>query len=488
MPRIFKKKGGGDDDLMTISGFSMGTSSVSDRIMGRMRMSLSGISGRNLTSAKEDESLDSGSHSGGKSSRRSTLSRPSFSRRKRSSSVGKMSMPMPGLDPSATSNTRSGSSSSNVVDGMMAEMDSTETMALRGTSMGRRAPSAPPMRSSLARAPSAPALRNSSLVDDRFGKARKATLNRNKISSQSSRRSQSVGRLDAPPMECSLQQLRQMSELELEKTLDKAGVSPEEVDKALDEVAAVDTSIATIAEDQRKNALVMLLINSGKVKLVRADKAHQDSTRTLQTANSVGEGVNKGSLHKDSMYDGTDASISSIPYNDEMGGSVRSGLSVASSTRQERRKSKLDKIFELQTENSNIKRENKSLKKTVKKLLDQLTNVTQKEKETAALAEKYKQQVESAVVKMKSETEGPKDDDDADKTTEINDSSKELGRRDSDQSVDKVKQKLKDERSAHQSTEFRLKVRCFEQNVYPYFSVNFTNKCINNIGRNRSID
>jgi hypothetical protein len=28
--------------------------------------------------------------------------------------------------------------------------------------------------------------------------------------------------------------------------------------------------------------------------------------------------------------------------------------------------------------------------------------------------------------------------------------------------VDKVKQKLKDEKNAHQSTEFRLKVRCFE--------------------------
>lgn len=360
--------------------------------------------------------------------------------------MGKLSMPMPGMD---STNVRSGSgSSSNMIDGMMAEMDSTETMALTGRSMGRL---------SLTRAPSAPALRTSAEADDRFGSSsssRKAKLSRNKTASMSSRRLKSVGGLDPPPMECSLAQLRQMSELELEKTLDKAGASPDEVDKALDEVAAVDTSIATIAEDQRKNALVMLLINSGKVKLVRADKARRDSTCTLITSNhSVGESINR-----DSTFDGTDASISSIPYNDETGASVRSELSVASSTRQERRKSKLDKIFELQTENSNVKRENKSLKKTVKKLLEQLTNVTQKEKETAALAEKYKQEIESGVA-ANAKDENIEENKDAENKKESDDASNTFNRRDSDVSVDKIKQKLKDERQAHQSTEFRLKVR-----------------------------
>lgn len=365
-----------------------------------------------------------------------------------------MSMPMPGME---STNVRSASgSSNNVTDGMMAEMDSTETMALTGRSMGRRAPSAPPLRSSLARAPSAPALRNSSAVDDRFGSPRRALLSRNK-SSQSNRRLEAAGGLDPPPIECSLAQLRQMSELELERTLDKAGVSPEEADRAIDEVAAVDTSIATIAEDQRKNALVMLLINSGKVKLVRADKARQDSTRTLQTSNhSIADSTNR-----DSMYDGTDASISSIPYNDETVASVRSELSVASSTRQERRKSKLDKIFELQTENSNVKRENKSLKKTVKKLLEQLTNMTQKEKEATALAEKYKQEIESGAAQLKDEEveENKEPDASAADMNNNDDVSKTVSRRDSDVSVDKIKQKLKAEKHAHQSTEFRLKVR-----------------------------
>jgi myosin heavy subunit len=293
------------------------------------------------------------------------------------------------------------------------------------------------------------------MADDRFGSPRKANkpINSKMSSSRSARHLKAGGGLDPPPMECSLAQLRQMSELELERTLDKAGVLPDEVDKALDEVAAVDTSIATIAEDQRKNALVMLLINSGKVKLVRGDRTstgRQDSTRTIQTSNSFAD-----SNYRDSLYDGTDASISSIPYNDETATSVRSGLSVSSS-REERRKSKLDKIFELQTENSNVKRENKSLKKTIKKLLDQLTNVTQKEKEAAALAEKYRQEVESSGT-MPIVEEEVKQAASEDAASDV--ALQTMSRRDSDQSLDKIKQKLKKEKDAHQSTEFRLKVR-----------------------------
>ena len=45
MPKLFRKKGGGTgddlhDDMTLASGFSMGGSSVSDRIMGRMKLNL----------------------------------------------------------------------------------------------------------------------------------------------------------------------------------------------------------------------------------------------------------------------------------------------------------------------------------------------------------------------------------------------------------------------------------------------------------------
>ena len=423
------------------------------------------MSSRNLPSTDEGGSLDSDSNSGGRKTRRSFRSRPSFTRRMRSSSVGKLSMPMPGLD---SANVRSGSSSSNVIDGMMAEMDSNETMALTGRSMGRHSVSmaAPPSRPSLARAPSAPALRSSSLADERFGNPRKAKTNlvKSKSSSKSSRRLKSTGGLETSPLEYSLAQLRQMSELDLEKTLDKAGVSSEEVDEAIDKVAAADINIATFAEEERKNALVMLLINSGKVKLVRADKARQESTSTLQTSNHPFE----HSTNRASFYDETEASITSIPYNDEMNASVRSELSLSSSKRAERRKSKLDKIFELQTENSNLKRENKSLRKTVKNLLAQLTHMTQKEKETLAVAEKYKEEIESGASTKPEEGEQKINSVDDVKTKDKDDTSETLNRKDSDLSFNEIKLKLKAEKDAHKSTEFRLKVRWYMLFIQDY--------------------
>ena len=459
MPKLFSRKNKGDaDDMMTISGFSMGTSSVSDRIMGRMRMSLGGISGRNLTGGDDgdadsldggDGSLDRSLKSAGNGSRRSLRSRPSF---RRSRSLGRKLKPMPGLNSSVT---RNGSNASNVVDGMMSEMDSSETMALTGRSMGRRAPSATSLRPSMYRAPSAPVMRSDPdgadmILDERFGKSRKEKQSK----SQSSRHPKKKA-VDQIPMEYSLSQLRQMSELELEKTLDKAGVPFEEIDEAIDKMAAVDMSIDSSTADQRKNSLVTLLINSGKVKLVRAERLHQESTRTLQTSN---HSLYDNNMYKASMHDGMDESITSIPYNDETGASVQSGISVSSSTKAESRKSKLDKIYELQTDNSNIKRENKSLKKTIKKLLEQLTNITQKEKEAVALAEKYKKELESGAVQSPANESGEENGDQA--ADDKNNVPQTVSIRDMDTSIEKLKNELKAEKTAHKSTEFRLQVRC----------------------------
>jgi hypothetical protein len=82
--------------------------------------------------------------------------------------------------------------------------------------------------------------------------------------------------------------------------------------------------------------------------------------------------------------------------------------------------------------------------------------VTQKEKEAAALAEKYRQEVESSGTKPIVEEE-VKQAASEDAASDV--ALQTVSRRDSDQSLDKIKQKLKKEKDAHQSTEFRLKVR-----------------------------
>ncbi|KAL7489137.1 hypothetical protein ACHAW6_014717 [Cyclotella cf. meneghiniana] len=431
MSRLFRRnrKNGPDDDAMTIGAFSLGGSSVSDRIMGRMRMSLTGIAGRNYASG--GGSVASGSAES--DAKRAVRSEAGVRRNKRrSSSVGRFDMP--GLDGAGSAGRAGGGVSSNVVDGMMAQMESKETMALTGRSMARRAPSAPTLRSR-------------TMADDRFGKARKKT--QTKAEGRQHATVDKAAVMDAPPMEFSLAQLRQMSEGELERVIRKAGVPSEEVDQALREIEAVDTTLDNVSTDQRSNALVMLLINSGKVKLVRADKGRR--TTTMSSNQDIAD-----STH--SIYDVAEvSSVTSIPYNDEGGASVRSGLSMSSSTREKQRKSKMDKILELQTENSQVKRENKSLKKTVKKLLEQLTNLTQKEKLAVALAEKYKKEFESGATSQPEKTEQAKEDAGHGADTTTRDLTQALGGSAADLSIEQMQQKLKEEKSAHQSTEFRLK-------------------------------
>jgi hypothetical protein len=440
---MFRRKGkNNDDDSMTISAFSMGGSSVSDRIMGRMRVSLGSL--RNLGSSERDalDELDDFSASGGGSAagggRKLTL--PSL-RGRRSNSVGRMSMP--GLDPAGPS-TRSGSGSSNVMDGMMAEMNSNETMALMGRSMGRRAPSAP-------------LLRPGTSADDRFGMSR----------GRKSRKFETTT-VDMKPMEYSLIQLRQMSEQELEETIHKVGISSEEKDQALNEITSMDTSIETVAQDQRQNALVMLLINSGKVKLVRSDKGRrnsapkkrQPSLTRRRSSHSTTVTSNLSAMENSTMLDEKRSSITSIPYNDEGDStSIKSGQSLSSSVREKHRKSKMDKIVELQAETANVKRENKSLKKTVKKLLEQLTTMTQKEKEAVALAEMFKKEIASEMKGDKKKSVNG-DESTAEEAVVGETADNTTASETVDNTFEEVKRKLKDEKSAHKGTEIRLKVSC----------------------------
>jgi septal ring factor EnvC (AmiA/AmiB activator) len=149
--------------------------------------------------------------------------------------------------------------------------------------------------------------------------------------------------------------------------------------------------------------------------------------------------------------------------------------------------SKLEKIAELKIENSNIKMENKSLKKTVKKLLGQLTNaITEKNELLQSSQQQYsgdddnfapedtpplspieethvkKVEGNSVLPRYLDETEGTvpasceidiavlKDDSKAEKRLTMDSSTLT-------ESITQLRQKLKKEEQAHKSTEYRLK-------------------------------
>mmetsp|Transcript_14643 Transcript_14643/g.26522 ORF Transcript_14643/g.26522 Transcript_14643/m.26522 type:complete len:524 (-) Transcript_14643:129-1700(-) len=299
---------------MTItSGWSRGGSSVSDRIMGRMKMNLSFGSGGST------RNIDSSSSVG---SRKST---GRFSRRRADARNVHSTFSVDGGGSSNLVHERSQSSrryrSPGIASSMagvdaMEEMDSNEAMTLKGQTFGRRHKNL-----------SAPT-------------RRQRKLNKGQPKTQTG----TDGNGD-DPVEYSLAELRTMSEVELGDAMYRAGVPPEDISSTLNEAGKIDTGVETIAADQqRKNLLVALFVNSGHVKLVPKD-SNTERRSTLS------------SLKSDSVRDSYASSVKS------------------SNSKDQSRKSKLEKIAELKTENSNMKRENKSLKKTVKKLLGQLTDV-----------------------------------------------------------------------------------------------------------------
>ncbi|KAL7554384.1 hypothetical protein ACHAWF_017829 [Thalassiosira exigua] len=458
MTRIFRKKGrsgggAGDDDHqhddMTItSGWSMGGNSVSDRILGRVKKNLSfrqgggssnhptnssasvgslkstdtGNFGRSRRRAgSRDQNLHETFSLDGEDRRNGLLRNNSSSRRFRSAG-----QPAP---------------SSATVEAME-EMDSVEAMMLHGKTMGRRrnALSSPPRRSQ--RKPN-----HANEVHD----APKPDG-------------------DDEPVEYSLADLRSMEGGELERVMRKAGVPSEDISNTLAQAAKV-THADDMAEDQRKNLLVALFVNSGHVKLVSRDSV---ADRRPTTA----------SLASFSMRDSALSSAGSVGAMEEIEGSVKSS-----------RKSKLAKIAELKTENSDVKRENKSLKKTVKKLLGQLSEAAEeKERLQKALddAETNATPKETADDSFKTslhsigEADGEKGDEkrpqdagntestsatsgeqppfdvvvhaDDKQSTRVEEGSR---RSSSDKNMAKnvayLKRKLKKEKEAHVNTEFRLK-------------------------------
>ena len=361
MPKIFSKKKSSslndsdpqhDDSMTIISSASMGGSSVSDRIMGRMKINLGSSFGsvdsgggkrRSLSRSQstgrrrfnssapnfddpfgldDNSTVTSGGTGGGKSKRGSLLSRSQSARRFRSS------------DKSLSGGKKGGGVTSVGVPSME-NMDSSESMALKGQSMGRR--------------------RSSRSVASGGGS------NRRLGSSNRSLSNKSLGSSDINTVEYTLAQLRAMKEDELQRVMLKAGVSQDNINKTIQDASKKE--VKDMAKD-----LVALFVNSGYVKLV----AKSTTSASVGSPSNTTTTIPLATPAKDSYKD-----------EDRMA-----------------RKTKLDKIAELKTANSLMKRENKSLKKTVKKLLGQLTDAV---KEKSELQSKLD---ETAAAAAKEEADG----------------------------------------------------------------------------------
>ena len=379
MPKIFSKKKSGlndndpqhDDSMTIISSASMGGSSVSDRIMGRMKINLSssfasndsgGGKRRSLSRSRstgrrrfnssapnlddpfglDDTSTVSGGTGGGKSKRGSLLSRSQSARRFRSS------------DKSLSSKKGGGVSSVGVPS--MEDMDSSESMALKGQSMGRR-------RSSRSAAGSGGG------SNRRLGGSNRSLSNK------------SLGSSDINTVEYTLTQLRAMNEEKLKKVMLKAGVSQEDINKTIQDASKKE------GKDVEKD-LVALFVNSGYVKLVAKPTT---SSPVGSPSNTTTSSTNFGSSLERTL-DMKPPAKDTSKDEDKMA-----------------RKTKLDKIAELKTANSLMKRENKSLKKTVKKLLGQLTDAV---KEKSELQSKLDEAVAAAAKEEEEAESGGADTED----------------------------------------------------------------------------
>lgn len=398
--------GGGLDDDMTIGS----ATSVSEKLMGRMKRNLSfggGGNKNNVSSAGSVSSTKSSGRFGRKKKQsyrsggdwesvQSAGSRTSY-RSLRSRSSGRF-----------RNNSNNTTSSLSVTT--MEEMDSNESMTLKGISMGRR------------RAPSAPVRRP---TQEEEGESRVLEV------------------------EMTLAELRSMSESELEQSMLKAGVSTADISRTKDAVTQLGIDSGP-AEEKRRGSLVALFVNSGHVRLVQTDRRSTLSSLNTSSARSVSE-----------------TAATTLPANNSASmNSMNASDATLLDSKSISRKSKLEKIAELQGEKSSLKKENKSLKKTMKKLLIQLSE-SSKEKEA------LKMKIElNANEKRESETvddsvRGSLHSVDHDKSVATDTESKATRRKDSSASqksrdvsvkdVSNLKKAMKKQRLEHESTEFRLK-------------------------------
>lgn len=309
---------------------------------------------------------------------------------------------------------------------------------------------------------------------------------------------------DELPLDYSLKELRSMNENELRIVMSLAGVGDE------------DVSINDGKSRRTKNSLVRLLVESGRVKLIpdlnttnhaTTKPEQQLSLRQLREAiqhaglEKEARGMTEKSeliellQSKNSTNDSHIQSASEMPTASRRldlfttstaggdAGSDRSSMSrtldrptKTAQTSSETRMSKLEKIAELKIENLNMKMENKSLKKTVKKLLQLTDAITEKNemlqssyggdddnfapKDTGPLSLIEETHVE----KVEGNSVLPCYLDETDETVEIdtailrNDSPAEKTvLSTSTEIITQLRQELKKEEQAHKSNEYRLK-------------------------------
>jgi chromosome segregation ATPase len=228
----------------------------------------------------------------------------------------------------------------------------------------------------------------------------------------------------------------------------KAGVPPANISSTKDAVMQLGIDSGT-ADEKRRGSLVALFVNSGHVRLVQTDRRSTLSSIKTNSARSFTE---------------TTATTTSPIHNSSA--SMDASDATLLESKSISRKSKLEKITELQGEKSTLKKENKALKKTMKKLLIQLSESS---KERRALKMKIE-----ANAKEKRESETVEDsakgslhsvdhdisvatDTDSRATRRKESSASQRSRDVSVKDVSNLKKMMKKQRQEHESTEFRLK-------------------------------
>mmetsp|Transcript_5855 Transcript_5855/g.9580 ORF Transcript_5855/g.9580 Transcript_5855/m.9580 type:complete len:510 (+) Transcript_5855:51-1580(+) len=397
--------GGGLEDDMTIGS----ATSVSDRIMGRMKRNLSFGGGGNKNNVSSTGSVSS-TKSSGRFGRKKKQSYRSGGDWESVQSAGSRTSYMSLRSRSTRFRNDSNNTTSSVSVTTMEEMDSNESMTLKGISMGRR------------RAPSAPVRRPTQEEEE------------------------GESRVIDEPVEMSLAELRSMSEAELEQSMLKAGVPTADISRTKDAVTQLGIDSGT-ADEKRRGSLVALFVNSGHVRLVQTDRRSTLSSLKTNSARSISE---------------TTAATSTVNNSASMNASDATLLESKSISR----KSKLEKIAELQREKSSLKKENKSLKKTMKKLLIQLSE-SSKEKEALKmkieLNAKEKRESDTVDDSAKGSLHSVEHDrsvatDTDSKATRRKESSASQKSRDvSVKDINNLKKAMKKQRLEHESTEFRLK-------------------------------
>jgi hypothetical protein len=236
---------------------------------------------------------------------------------------------------------------------------------------------------------------------------------------------------DAPPVEYSLDELRSMTEDELRVVMRYAGVSSGEggvVTPPNDDDAGGEGA-GSSSDVRRRNSLVKIFVESGRVKLVprggttatasasasapaserrpggatakgrrmRTTPKKEAATAPPPSSSSrTSEDVGEDDGGEGSPMRRASSSASPAATNVVAGGNQKKQRPSmnASENSLMARMSKLEKIAELKTENASVKTENKSLKKTVKKLLGQLTDAIAEKNELLLLPSRQPQEQE----------------------------------------------------------------------------------------------